>query len=121
VSDPAFDAEEWQVVRSYADSKRVDKLRAADSLVRSYMLSQQPELMAKIWQSPVILLPLVNKRTKQESIVLRPVDSIDGMTASFMKLPKGLLKDLARTLGKQLQLHVFFDVTNKPPATIEWE
>ncbi len=121
VSDPAFAAEEWQVVRSYADSKRVDKLRAADSHVRSYMLSQQPDVMAKIWQFPVILLPLVNKRTKQESIVLRPVDSIDGMTASFVKLPKGLLKDLARTLGKNLQLHVFFDVTNKPPATIEWE
>jgi GMP synthase (glutamine-hydrolysing) len=85
------------------------------------MRLNHPQLLSEIWQFPVVLIPLVNKTTGQESIVLRPVDSVDGMTASFTKLPRALLLDLASRIQKTFGLHVFFDVTNKPPATIEWE
>jgi GMP synthase (glutamine-hydrolysing) len=122
LSDAAFDPTEWQVVsKSFVDDKRLEKLRTSDSYVRNYMIRHHPKEMLEIWQFPVILLPLVNKKTGRESIVLRPVDSIDGMTASFTKLPKQILKNLACALRDKVQLHVFFDVTNKPPATIEWE
>jgi len=122
VSDATFDPAEWQVVsKSFVNDERLEKLRAADSYVRNYMLEHHRKEMSKIWQFPVILLPLVNKKTNRESIVLRPVDSIDGMTASFTKLSKQILKNLACALRDKVQVHVFFDVTNKPPATIEWE
>ncbi len=121
VSEPRFDIGEWQVVRSCISGARLDKLRAADSHVRNYMLSRQRGLMGTIWQFPVVLLPLVNKRTNQESVVLRPVDSVDGMTASFTKIRKEVLVDLGHSIYNALGLNVFFDITNKPPATIEWE
>jgi len=113
--------DDWHVTRSFVTEPRLKNLRSADSLVREYMRLNHPQLLSEIWQFPVVLIPLVNKTTGQESIVLRPVDSVDGMTASFTKLPRALLLDLASRIQKTFGLHVFFDVTNKPPATIEWE
>jgi GMP synthase (glutamine-hydrolysing) len=121
ISETTFQPNSWQVVERYITEERLDKLRAADSCVRRYMQTKEPKLMSAIWQFPVILLPLINRRTQQESVVLRPVESTDGMTASFAKIPSQVLRDLAQTVRNDLGLHVFFDVTNKPPATIEWE
>lgn len=121
VSDAVFKPAEWQVVEGYVTASRLDRLRAADSHVRGYMLKHHRDIMGQIWQFPVILLPFVNKTTGQESVVLRPVNSVDGMTASFTKIRKGILFDLAASIRQALNLQVFFDVTNKPPATIEWE
>jgi GMP synthase (glutamine-hydrolysing) len=121
IGDEPFDTDTWHVVRRFVTKSRINKLRAADSHVRNYMLKHYPREMTNIWQFPVILLPLMNRRTGWESIVLRPVDSVDGMTASFTKLSKELLVELADSLTRQIGLHVLFDVTNKPPATIEWE
>jgi GMP synthase (glutamine-hydrolysing) len=121
IGNEQFDPDSWHVVRRSVTKSRVNKLRAADSHVRNYMLKYHPQEMSNIWQFPVILLPLVNRRTGWESIVLRPVDSVDGMTASFTKLSKELLLGLADCVTKEIGLHVLFDVTNKPPATIEWE
>jgi GMP synthase (glutamine-hydrolysing) len=53
--------------------------------------------------------------------VLRPVNSVDGMTASFTEISRTVLRDLAINIRETLKLHVFYDITNKPPATIEWE
>lgn len=121
VSEPVFNPGEWEVVKDYVTASRLDRLRAADSHLRDYMMRHHPDIMGQIWQFPVILLPLVNKKTGYESVVLRPVNSIDGMTASFTKIRKGILLDLAASIRRALNLHVFFDITNKPPATIEWE
>jgi GMP synthase (glutamine-hydrolysing) len=57
-----------------------------------------------------------------DSVVLRPVDSVDGMTAESAAMPSELLSRMA---GELLSLPgvcaVFYDLTHKPPATIEWE
>ena len=57
-----------------------------------------------------------------DSIVLRPIDSVDGMTANVVRMPEELLKQMARELtAVEGVAGVFYDLTNKPPATIEWE
>ncbi len=121
VSGEAFQPSHWEVRSSSVSPERVEKLRAADALVRECMMNLDPELLQKIWQFPVILIPFFERNKNQESVVLRPIDSVDGMTASFTKLPRALLYSIANTLDKKLGLKTFFDVTNKPPATIEWE
>jgi GMP synthase (glutamine-hydrolysing) len=55
-------------------------------------------------------------------VVLRPIDSVDGMTASAVRIPAGLLAQIVRELIEvEGVAGVFYDLTNKPPATIEWE
>jgi len=74
-----------------------------------------------VWQFPVILIPL-GVEAMTEAVVLRPVDSVDGMTAQAVPLDEPLLTRLCAEL---LQLpglsSVFCDLTHKPPGTIEWE
>ena len=73
-----------------------------------------------IWQFPVVLIPL-GSDTEPDSIVLRPVDSVDGMTASVVRAPKDLLDRLVKELRGVVGIAgIFYDVTNKPPCTIEW-
>jgi GMP synthase (glutamine-hydrolysing) len=121
VSNERFRPDRWEIRSSRVSPQRVDKLRAADAMVRECMLKLDPDLFHSIWQFPVILIPLFDKKKNQESIVVRPIDSVDGMTASFTKMPRALLYAIAEALDAKLGLRTFFDVTNKPPATIEWE
>jgi GMP synthase (glutamine-hydrolysing) len=69
----------------------------------------------------VVLVPL-GTADRPDSIVLRPIDSVDGMTARAVRMPDSLLQQLIREL-KSVEgvAGVFYDLTNKPPATIEWE
>jgi len=98
--------------------KRIELLREADFIVRSSL--DEEAMTDAVWQFPVVLMPL--SFNGGESIILRPVNSEDGMTANFAHLPSYLIQRIA---GKLMQLEmtdaVFLDVTNKPPATIEWE
>ena len=74
-----------------------------------------------IWQFPVAMLPL-GSAPGRETIVLRPVNSRDGMTADFATLPPAVVDELATSLGGLAPVDaVLYDVTNKPPATIELE
>jgi GMP synthase (glutamine-hydrolysing) len=74
-----------------------------------------------IWQFPVAMLP-VGAGPGRETIVLRPVNSRDGMTADFARLPAAVVDELAAALGQLDRVDaVLYDVTNKPPATIELE
>jgi GMP synthase (glutamine-hydrolysing) len=58
----------------------------------------------------------------RETIVLRPVNSRDGMTAEYARLPEPVVRDLAQALATLDRVDaVVYDVTNKPPATIELE
>ncbi len=98
---------------------RAELLREADSIVHEEML--KAGLYQKIWQFPVVLLPFGTKRGGQ-SIVLRPIVSTDAMTANAMPIAERVLHEMTERIcaldGIDL---VFIDLTNKPPATIEWE
>ena len=95
-------------------------LREADFIVRRRM--EQAKLAEKVWQFPVVLAPISFRAG--EAIILRPVNSEDGMTAGFARLPTDLVHEMADeiiSLRKGKIDAVFLDVTSKPPATIEWE
>jgi len=99
--------------------ERVALLRAADALVTRIVRARG--LYDAIWQMPVAMLPL-GAAAGRETIVLRPVNSRDGMTADFARLPAPVVSELARALGELDGVDaVLYDVTNKPPATIELE
>jgi len=104
--------------RASLSPSRVKLLREADYIVRSKM--EKYGLIERVWQFPVVLVPISFRGG--ESIVLRPVNSTDGMTASFARLPLDVLRDMANEITKLGEIDaVFLDVTSKPPATIEWE
>jgi GMP synthase (glutamine-hydrolysing) len=99
--------------------ERIALLRAADALVTRIVRARG--LYDAIWQMPVAMLPL-GAGTGRETIVLRPVNSRDGMTADFARLPAPVVSELAQALGELQGVDaVLYDVTNKPPATIELE
>ena len=110
---------ELRVAPAYLASARLDRLRRADAIVRK--LSQESGFDRSIWQFPVVLIPL-GAGARPDSIVLRPIDSVDGMTARAVRMPDDLLAKMARELMQvEGVAGVFYDLTNKPPATIEWE
>ncbi len=98
---------------------RADLLREADAIVDEEM--RGAGLYEQIWQFPVVLIPVGTTPTG-ESIVLRPVDSQEAMTASAIVIPPNVLKKMTERIMKLDGIDaVFLDLTNKPPATIEWE
>ncbi len=99
--------------------ERLTRLRRADEVVRR--LSHESGFDREIWQFPVVLIPFGTPE-RPDSIVLRPIDSVDGMTASVVRAPQELLSRITTELGQiEGVAGVFYDLTNKPPATIEWE
>ncbi len=101
------------------DKKNSDLLREVDSVVEKIL--QRRKIYDQIWQMPVVLLP-VGTKAGERSVVLRPVDSQEAMTASFFRLEKDVLEELVKEITNiPLIRFVFFDLTNKPPGTIEWE
>ena len=99
--------------------ERIALLRAADDLVTRIV--RKHALYDTIWQFPVALVPL-GSAPGRETVVLRPVNSRDGMTADFARLPATVVDEIAATLAALPAVDaVLYDVTNKPPATIELE
>jgi GMP synthase (glutamine-hydrolysing) len=99
--------------------ERIALLREADALVTRVV--RQHGLYDAIWQFPVAMIPL-GAAPGGETLVLRPVNSRDGMTADFARLTPAVLAELATSLGRLKGVDaVLYDVTNKPPATIELE
>ena len=99
--------------------ERIARLRRADAAVRA--LSRRSGYDRQVWQFPVILIPL-GAPEAPDSIVLRPVDSVDGMTARCVPIEPRLLEEMCDGLLAQEGLAgVFVDLTHKPPGTIEWE
>ena len=98
---------------------RLALLRRADGIVRD--LSLEAGFDAKVWQFPVILIPL-GAGESRDSVVLRPVYSVDGMTADSVTMPDDLLRTMAAQLLEIPEIAgVYYDLTHKPPGTIEWE
>jgi len=99
--------------------ERIALLRRADAIVRR--LSHEAGYDRCVWQFPVILIPLGGTGSP-DSVVLRPVDSVDGMTAQSVPMDEPLLKKICSELLLLPEIAaVFYDLTHKPPGTIEWE
>ncbi|HYT60636.1 MAG TPA: glutamine-hydrolyzing GMP synthase [Haliangiales bacterium] len=106
---------------------RLEILRNADAIVVEEM--KQSGWYYKVWQSFAVLLPvrsvgvMGDERTYDYTIALRVVESQDGMTADWVKLPYELLEKIANRVVNEVKgvNRVVFDVTSKPPGTIEWE
>ncbi len=111
--------ERFEVTRGFLSDTRLERLRLADSVVRRH--TEESGFDSAVWQFPVVLVPLGDSHAP-DSIVLRPIHSIDGMTAQAIAMPPELLRAITKDI---LEIEgvcgVFYDLTNKPPATIEWE
>ena len=83
----------------------------------------------RVWQAFAVLLPLRSVgvmgdyRTYERTIALRAVTSRDGMTADWAKLPDGLLRAVSSRIINEVEgiNRVVYDISSKPPSTIEWE
>ena len=108
-----------RIAPAHLTADRMDRLRRVDAIVRNLCVNSGFE--KEIWQFPVVLIPL-GIPARPDSVVLRPVDSVDGMTARAVRIPAELLGTMTRMLMEVEGIAgVFYDLTNKPPGTIEWE
>jgi GMP synthase (glutamine-hydrolysing) len=102
-------------------------LRAADAIVQQEIV--RAELTETLWQAFAILLPvrtvgvMGDERTYENVIAIRAVRSTDGMTADWARLPDDLLARLSTRIINEVRgvNRVVYDISSKPPATIEWE
>jgi GMP synthase (glutamine-hydrolysing) len=112
--------ESLDVSRCWLTPERIALLQKADAVVRQFVTEH--DLDRAIWQFPTVLVPVTVNGGAGESIVLRPVESEEAMTANFYRMDLKLLDELVKRLVKIEGVSaVFYDVTNKPPGTIEWE
>jgi GMP synthase (glutamine-hydrolysing) len=106
------------VRKAFVTGARLDLLREADAIAQDML--KRAGLSKSVWQFPVILLPL--SFGTGETVGLRPVFSTDAMTARYADLPMEFIRRLGDALLALSGVDaVLYDVTNKPPATIEWE
>ena len=104
---------------AHLTAARLGRLRQADAIVRR--LSFASGFEKEVWQFPVVLVPF-GTADRPDSVVLRPIDSVDGMTARAVRMPEDLLHKITAELAAVDGVAaVFYDLTNKPPGTIEWE
>ena len=103
-------------------------LRDADLIMREELVAAG--WYNKVWQSFVVILPSVrsvgvmgDERTYENTVVVRSVDSRDGMTADWSRLPHELLHKISSRIVSEVKgvNRVAYDISSKPPATIEWE
>jgi GMP synthase (glutamine-hydrolysing) len=102
-------------------------LRSADAILQEEMMSSG--WYWKVWQSFCVFLPVKSvgvvgdERNYAYVIALRIVESTDAMTADWTRLPYDLLQKISGRITNEVRgvSRVVFDVSSKPPATIEWE
>ena len=107
--------------------ERLSILREADTIVQSEMKAS--DWYYRVLQSFAVLLPvrsvgvMGDQRTYENTIVLRIVESQDGMTADWVRLPYELLARISSRISNEVKgvNRVCFDISSKPPSTIEWE
>ncbi|MDL2226262.1 glutamine-hydrolyzing GMP synthase [Deltaproteobacteria bacterium OttesenSCG-928-M10] len=109
------------------DRERLDVLRRADAIVQEEL--RLSGWYDKIWQGFAILLPLKtvgvmgDGRTYENVVAIRAVNSVDAMTADWSRLPYDFLETLSRRIINEVGgvNRVVYDISSKPPSTIEWE
>jgi GMP synthase (glutamine-hydrolysing) len=108
-------------------AQRLAILREADAIVRDEI--ERAGLSRIIWQSFAVLLPIQtvgvmgDQRTYESVIAIRAVSSTDGMTADWAVIPHEVLGKMSNRIINEVQgiNRVVYDISSKPPATIEWE
>ena len=108
-------------------SERVQLLQQADAIFINGL--KENDLYETIWQAGAILLPVKtvgvmgDERTYEFTVALRAVTSVDGMTADWAHLPYGFLANISNEIINNVRgiNRVVYDISSKPPATIEWE
>jgi len=106
---------------------KLEQLREADAIAVEEIKAAR--YYRRVWQSFAVLLPvrsvgvMGDDRTYQHTVALRVVDSADGMTADWVRLPQGLLARISNRIVNEVRgvNRVVYDVSSKPPSTIEWE
>ena len=107
--------------------ERLEILRSADAIVLEEI--KQAGLYEEVWQSFAILLPIRtvgvvgDERSYDHVIAVRVVESDDGMTADWVALPPELQRKISNRITNEVRgvNRVVYDISSKPPATIEWE
>jgi GMP synthase (glutamine-hydrolysing) len=107
--------------------ERLQLLRKADVIVQEEVANAG--LRERLWQAFAVLLPvrsvgvMGDERTYESACVLRAVESLDGMTADWARLPYDLIARISSRITNEVRgiNRVVYDVSSKPPATIEWE
>jgi len=106
---------------------RVTLLQEADFIVIEEM--RRADLYDKVWQSFAVLLPVStvgvmgDMRTYDNAVALRIVESLDGMTADWSRVPYEVLQRISSRIVSEVRgiNRVVYDISSKPPSTIEWE
>ncbi len=108
-------------------AERLSALRAADQIIDQEI--RKAGLYESLWQAFGVLLPvrsvgvMGDSRTYEEALAIRAVESVDGMTASVAQLPYAVLGAISSRIINEVRgiNRVVYDISPKPPATIEWE
>ena len=104
--------------KAHVSPERLNLLREADYVARTVM--EAADLTCAVWQFPVVLVPV--SFSGGETVVLRPVNSEDGMTANFARVALPTLTEMGEQIAALDGVDAtFLDISDKPPATIEWE